>query len=116
MRLTVSHTFFNKKLDEFGHGHDAELIKMMDLEKSKLMISFPAADVQSAQVNDGQLKVDGNCSMSDMSRQILDQRLSLIKGDVHSELEVEFAAPIMKECVRKLINLECLLPIYFKQV
>ena len=102
MRLAVSHTFFNKKLDEYGHGHDAELLKMMELEKAELIKSTPSPDCVSPAVEEVQVQDDGtHCVLSDASRRILDQRLSLIKDNVHPELEIDFALPVLKTCARK---------------
>lgn len=52
MSQAVLQTFFNKKLDEFGHGHDEDIIKMMDLEKQKLHETFPLQNNQCVQENE----------------------------------------------------------------
>ena len=47
MRLATSHTFFNKKLDGFGHDHDASIKEMMDLEQRKLKQTFPVENEET---------------------------------------------------------------------
>ena len=42
MRLAVSHTYFNKKLDEFGQSYDEAINQMLEVEKKVLQKKIPA--------------------------------------------------------------------------
>ena len=70
MRLAVSHTFFNTKLDEFGHGHDASIKEMMDLEQQKLKQTFPVENEETAMAKDCEAN-DESSSLSEASQRIL---------------------------------------------
>lgn len=102
MRLAVSHTYFNKKLDEFGQGHEDDVLQIMEMEKKKLQKAFPIPDTQ---VIAEKADVDhGNSSLSEASRAIHAQRLALIEDIPHSDLEIDFAVPAMKQCFRKFLS------------
>ena len=100
MTLAVSHTFFNKKLDKFGHRYDAN-IKEMDLEKQKRNEVFPVA-MKKLTLRKNRKSWDDGCSLSDMSQQILRQRIALIIEDNFDSIpEIDFALPVMKKCICK---------------
>ena len=71
MRLAVSHTFFNKKLHEFGHGHDATIIEMMNLEKQKLNEAFPVSMEETGLEKECERAGDDGCSLSEASQRII---------------------------------------------
>ena len=100
MRLAVSHTYFNKKLEEFGHGHDDDIRRIMELEKKQLHKGFPTSEPAKFAV-DADDSIDGNSGLSDASRSILAQCLSIIKDNPYPDLEIDFAIPVMKNCIRK---------------
>jgi hypothetical protein len=101
MRLAVSHTYFNKKLDEFGQGHDDDILEMMELQKIELQKAFPTTK-QPQVIEMGVDSDDGNSSLTNASKEIFAQRLSLIEEIPHSDLEIHFSVPVMKNCPRKL--------------
>ncbi len=99
MRLAVSHTFFNKKLDEYGEGHDESIRQIIKLEKAELQKCFP---IPENCVVEEDIDPDvGNCSMSEASKAIHAKRLSLIKDIPESDLEIDFSVPVLKMCIRK---------------
>ncbi|CAB4033570.1 Hypothetical predicted protein [Paramuricea clavata] len=96
MRLAVSHIYFNKKLDEFGQGHD-DILKMMELQKIELQKTFPTTK-QLQVIEMGVDSDDGNSSLTNASKAIFAQRLALIEEIPHSDLEIKFSVPVMKNC------------------
>ena len=101
MRLAVSHTYFNKKLDEFGQGHDDDILEMMELQNIELQKAFPTTK-QPQVIEMGVDSDDGNSSLTNASKAIFAQRLALIEEIPHSDLEINFSVPVMKNCSRKL--------------
>lgn len=111
MRLAVSHTYFNKKLDEFGQGHDDDILEMMELQKIELQKAFPTTK-QPQVIEMGVDSDDGNSSLTNASKAIFAQRLALIEEIPHSDLEINFSVPVMKNCPVSYIKF--LIPILIK--
>ena len=100
MRLAVSHTFFNKELQEFGYGHDAFIKEMMDLEQQKLKQTFPAENEETAMAKECEAN-DDSSSLSEASQRILRQRIGLIENNLDTDLEIDSALPALKKYIRK---------------
>jgi hypothetical protein len=98
MRLAVSHTFFNKTLDEFGQSYDEVLQK-----------KIPAQ--QPTSVNQQNPEADNHdLEMSESSKLICAKRLALIAEKPLPDIEIDFSIPVMKKCHRKCNDL----PILYK--
>ena len=96
MRLAVSHTYFNKKFDDFGQYQD-DILEMMELQKIELQKTFPTT--KQPQVSEmGVDSDDGNSRLTNASKAIFAQRLALIEEIPHSDLEINFSVPVMKNC------------------
>lgn len=86
MQLAVSHTYFNKKLEEFGHGHDDAIKQLMVLEEKQLQKAFPIPDPE---IGMQELSTDDvDSSLSDASKSIFAKRLALIQDTPQSDLEI----------------------------
>lgn len=101
MRLAVSHSYFNKKLEEFGQGNDDGIRQMMELEEKQLQNAFPTPEPEVVAVIEVNADDDDDSNLSDASKSILAKHLALIEDKQLSDLEIDFALPVMKTCFRK---------------
>ena len=100
MRLAVSHTYFNKKLDEFGQSYDEAINQMLEVEKKVLQKKIPAQHPTS--VNQQNPEADNHdLEMSESSKLICAKRLALIAEKPLPDIEIDFSIPVMKKCHRK---------------
>ena len=102
MRLAVSHSYFNKKLDEFGLGHDEAINRIMEIEKKELERTHPTHSIPACEET---INIEvGDSNMSEASKAIYAKRLALIQDAPQSDLEIDFSLPIMKKCFRKSLK------------
>ena len=71
MRLAVSHSYFNKKLDEFGLGHDEAINRIMEIEKKELERTHPTHSIPACEETINMEVGDSN--MSEASKAIFMQ-------------------------------------------
>ena len=60
LRLTTSHTFMYKKLDQFGVDHDKSILKQVEKESRRLVQITPGATVSSSAETKEEERNEGN--------------------------------------------------------
>lgn len=64
---------------EFGHGHDAIIKEMMDLEKQKLNEVFPVSMEETDLEKECKIAGDDSCSLSEDHNESFNNALHLLK-------------------------------------
>jgi hypothetical protein len=100
MRLSVSHTYFNKKLDELGQGHDATVCQMLDVQKKILQKKIHQQDPEPVSRQD---QLDDSDVPETPTATIFEKRLALIAAAPLPNLDVDFSIPVLRKCHRKCI-------------
>eukprot|EP00794_Sanderia_malayensis_P014498 gene14498-16005_t len=96
MRLAVSHTYFNKKLDQLRVMHDADVTRLMEIEKRKLQAAFAVPERTPI----AETATDGNSSLSEASKAIHAQRMALIEDIPPLDLEFDFTMLALRNCAQ----------------
>lgn len=104
MRLAVSHTYFNKKLDELGQAHDAPIHQILDVERKMLQKKFPKQDPEAASVQEQ--AEDCNTEKALMGKYCA-ERLALIAAAPLPDLDIDFSVPVLKKCHRGYLDWSC---------
>ncbi len=80
LRLTVSHTYLNKKMEEFGRDHNKLLLELKEKEEQILKKNNPELLVKDPAQNEVHTAQASNDStdLSALSKKLLDERLKLI--------------------------------------
>eukprot|EP00794_Sanderia_malayensis_P010330 gene10330-11403_t len=100
MGLAVSHTYFNKKLDQLGVMHDADVTRLMEIEKRKLQAAFPVPECTPI----AETVTDGNSSLSEASKAIHAQRMALVEDIKPLDLEFDFTMPALRKCAPSYLD------------
>eukprot|EP00794_Sanderia_malayensis_P014507 gene14507-16016_t len=97
MRLAVSRTYFNKKLDQLRVMHDADVTRLMEIEKRKLQAAFPVPERTAI----AETVTDGNSSLSEHPKPSMLSCVSLI----NPFLQLSESSPVVKKHSEKATNI-----------
>ena len=95
-KLTVSHRYIHKRLDDFGKDHDADIMECVALESKRLQVRCLKAEGQNSREEKPQMQKDTNAqSDADASHRIM-ASWEKLKWKLQGKLRVL----IEQECVR----------------